>query len=405
MQKKIIRAGIIALALVALISCQPRYQFIPGIPGIYDPSEPGTGASYTVTIVYNQNGVEDKVLTEQKNLAKPVDPTGDENHEFAYWVIDGVKVEESQWGTRLSGDVTLTAVWINIYDVIAEIPEYADCFTAPDNCYEFGQKTNKDLSIDGKGLIKIRKWQDIRTPYNLTLRNIIFESGISIHAENTDNITITVEGCEIHPCLQDELRLDKPTVTSNSGDGLCLGIDTTTNQVADHSNRGKIKIIVRNNHLVGDNNPAAPREGYKALEGNESAIKKSRGNGVSLGNQAGGVPCLSTAEISENTFEGLRGNALQLYRIADGMKVNVSGNKFISWGINADTLGGTKEDYAIRGELYDDTTSKDVIVLIGNSYADSMTVEGTTKDLEKYKVAINYWNGGQNGPYEQSKAE
>ena len=401
MQKKIIRASVILLALVVLAGCQPGYQGILLPPGIFNPSNPGNSVTYTVTIDYN-DGTENRILTDQKTLVKPADPVWDDDHEFAYWTINGVKVEDSQWGSALSGNVTLTAAWISIYDILVEIPGYSDHFSAPNNNYQFGQKTNKELSIDGKDLIKIRKWQDITTPYNLTLKNIIFESGISIHAENTENITITVEGCEIHPCLYEDLKHDKPQRTSNAGDGLCLAIDTTTDQNADHSTRGKVNIVVRDNHLIGDNNPEAPRKNGADID---STVMKSRGNGVSLGNQAGGVPCLSEAEITGNIFEDLRGNALQLYRINDDMKVTVSNNQFISWGINKDTLSGAETDYAIRGELYNDGISADVIILRDNSYATSMTVEGIQKDLSECKVAINYWNGSTSAPYDQSMAE
>ena len=406
MQKKIIRAGIIALALVALISCQPKYQFIPGIPGIYAPSEPGTGASYTVTIVYNQDGVEDEVLTEQRTLAKPVAPTGDENHEFAYWTINNVKVEESQWGTRLSEDVTLTAVWITTYDGLGQIPQISSAIEENDpNGYSYS--FNEAVNFDGEGLVRIRKWQDVYTSENLTLKGITFEKGLSIHAENTsgNDITITVEDCVINACLQEDFKdvTDRPGRIDNSGDGLCLGIDSSSSNKPEDSvnqNRGEVNVVVRNNQLIGDNNPSADRDGYTNLTDLDNNNRnKSRGVGVSLGNQSGGTVHLKDALIEGNTFTGLRAHAIQLYTLTGGTSVEIKENIFESWGINKNTLNYEETDYAIRGDLKAENPGS--VILDGNFYA---TAVNGNFDVSERKVAIDNWNGTKPN-YDQGKAE
>lgn len=156
MQKKIIRASVILLALVVLAGCQPGYQGILLPPGIFNPSNPGTSVTYTVTIDYNDDGTENRILTDRKTLVKPADPVWDDDHEFAYWTINGVKVEDSQWGSALSGNVTLTAAWISIYENLAAIKELSGVIKNTGDGH--GMEAISDISFDGNGLVKIQKW-------------------------------------------------------------------------------------------------------------------------------------------------------------------------------------------------------------------------------------------------------
>ena len=408
MNKKIIRAGIILLALAALISCQPKSIYLPTVPGQIDP---GTETTYTVTVVFGHEGATDEILSDQTVLTKPENPTWDADHEFAYWSIDGVKVEDDQWGTRLQGDVTLTAVWVSVYDGLGNIPQLAGTFESKDE-KSFSYRFNTVVNFDGEGLVKIRKWQDVYTSENLTLQGITFEKGLSIHAENTEgnDITITVEDCVINACNQEDFRdvSDRPGRIDNSGDGLCLGIDSSTSNDPNaevNQNRGEVSVIVKNNQLIGGNNPDAERNGYETLDdldGNNIRGRwKSRGNGVALGLQSGGTVHLKDALIEGNTFTGLLGHAIQLYEISGGTTVNITGNSFESWGINKNNLAHEKDiaDYAIRGDLKDGNLGE--VKLSGNTYAS--TVNGNF-DVSERKVAIERWNGTKPN-YEQSVAE
>ena len=388
--KRLLTMFFIAMMVLLFVACNPESM-----------------ATYTITIDYNLDGVEDKVLTEQSTLEKPADPEGDDAHEFAYWTINNAEVADNQWGTALSNDVTLTAVWINVYMSLADVPELPDSINVSDG---YSYDVNTEIDFDGKNLVKIRNWQDINTSANLTIKGVIFEHGLSIHATNPadTSIAITVEGCEIHPCDQlawkngDET---KPIRTSNSGDGLCLGIDTSfsSNPSADENqDRGDVSVRVFDNKLIGDNNPNAERDGWKALEGNDQA-RRARGNGVSIGNQSGGTVCLAQATIEGNYFEGLRGHAIQLYSIREDSSVTIKDNQFISWGINKNTLAGEKDDYAIRGDLAADNPG--TVSLDNNSYGGSVTAGGITRDLSNYKVAIDRWNQNPDNSYDQSQAK
>ena len=399
MQKKVMMAGIILLSLIALVGCQPKYQFIPMPPGILNPSDNGTESSYTVTINYNQDGVDNIVLPEQNTLTKPTDPTWDEDHEFGFWTVDGVKIEKSDWDSELTGDVMLEANWIMVYDGLEDVPEIAGKIQG--DGIGFASENTTEIDFDGEGLVKIRKWQDMNTHADLTLKNIIFDNGLSIHAKNPSGtaITITLEGCEIHWCNQENFKdtSDRPGRIDNSGDGLCLGIDSAFSskpEDKENENRGDVSIIVRNNHLVGDNNPEADRNGYETLDDIDNPDGrgrwKSRGNGVSLGLQSGGTLFLKSALIEGNTFTGLRGHAIQLYIITNGTTVDIKNNVFESWGINKNNLNRDPkiEDYAIRGDLNAENPGD--VNLSGNTYAD--VVNGNF-DVSNRKVKLDNWNG------------
>ena len=396
MQKRVIRAGIVLLAFAVLTSCQPRYQYYPLLPGVR-PSDPGTGKTYTVTVDYGYEGSEDRILADQSVLAEPVSPDRGEDFEFAYWAINGKKVEDSQWGTALTGNVTLEAVWIAVYDSIQEIPELAEALDAKTSD-GFSFSFVNEAEFDGQGLVKIRNWQDLYTPADLTLKGINFSRGLSIHATNPSgtDITIMIEDCEINACLQEEFKemQKRPGRIDNSGDGLCLAIDSSASSdpsASENQNRGEVDVVVRNNHLTGDNNPSAERNGYVTLDDLDQGRRwKSRGNGVSLGNQSGGTVHLRSAEIDGNTFTGLRGHAVQLYQIASGTNVTISGNNFVSWGINKNNLAKDDGivDYAIRGDLKAGDPGE--VTLEDNTYAE--TVNGGF-DVSERHVAIDNWNG------------
>ena len=211
--------------------------------------------------------------------------------------------------------------------------------------------------------------------------------------------------CLIHACDQktliDEGR-DVRERIDNSGEGLCLAIDTKSEY--DNTSRKGVKIIASGNYLIGDNDPSKDRAGTNGSW--TDTRSKTRGNGISLGNQAGSTINLVSAEISNNTFEGLLGHAIQLYKIENDAKVTISGNDFISWGVNSTTYSTGLEDYAIRGDLDTADVNDDCVVLSNNTYASSMNVEGETPvDLSQYKVAIDYWNAEERTNHDQNDSK
>lgn len=251
----------------------------------------------------------------------------------------------------------------------------------------------------------VKNWQNLDTTGNLTIKNVIFKQGLSIHTYNTEDVTVTIENCIIYACDQSIMIEEKDTLNpwklGNSGNGLCLAIDTASSETAGES----VSLNLSNNKLIGAYDEDGERkDSYVNWEYYETKTNlKSRGNGISLGNQAGNTEHLKSAVISGNTFEGLKGHAIQLYVITTPATVEIKDNVFKSWGINKTSLVEDK-DYAIRGDITAESPEA-TIVLSGNTYASSYaTKSGTSRDLANLKVAIDNWN--QNGSsYDQSKAQ
>ena len=387
MKKSKVMAICVFAVLCLFVSCQPRYLFYPVIPG-----NNNTQTSYTVTLDFNYEGSTSEVLENQTMLIEPEDPNREGDYIFAGWYLNGQPVTE--WGITLTSDVTLTAMWKTVYETIKDVPKLAAYFDGGENdSIKQGFSPNDAIDYDGEGLIAIREWIDLTTAFDFTIKGVEFLDGLSIHTSNTEGeITINVSDCVIHACDQVAIIAEGQSVRNridNSGEGLCLAFDTSSENNTD---RKGVVIVADNNKLIGKNDPTRERKGFGDWTLNEEN-KKGRGNGISLGNQAGSTINLVSATISNNTFEGLQGHAIQLYKIQNGATVSISGNDFISWGVNSTTYSTGLEDYAIRGDLDTADVNDDCVVLSNNTYASSMDVEGETPvDLSQHKAAINYWN-------------
>lgn len=410
MKKTVISIIGIVLILFAITACQPRYIFWPLPDGNQD--EPIANPIYTVTYDYGYEGSTNKVLSNQAYLLKPVDPTREGtdrlSYEFEGWLLNGNIVTDSQWNQPLTGDVILTASWITVADTIDAIPEIKTFFDGNSSQY-FGFSTNEALVYDGQDKVKIKDWTDLKANYDVTIRNVEFMDGLSIRAYNTDQpITITIESCVIHGCDQKALIEETKTVhqlITNSGDGLCLGID------ADPSSAGAA-VICKDNTLLGsipgrEDFETEKESSYKNWEHANGATDamKGRGNGISLGVIAGNSAGITNATISGNTFEGMFNAALQLYTFT--AQIIVENNTFKSWGMNS-TDGNNFGTYAIRGDIPSSSQGdSSLLTLRDNTYASSMPgPNGTPIGLSSYKVAINYWNSeNDNPPYDQSWAK
>ena len=214
-----------------------------------------------------------------------------------------------------------------------------------------GSATTSDVTIDGENKYVVDEWQDIWFGGNLTVKNIVFAKGAAFNAEKTTTErTITIENCTVYYCMQKDL-VDRGVVNSNgdpknfsnTGNGLCLSIDSPNNP---DETVGKINVIIKNCELIGDNNSKATRkDSYSSLSNYNSKTGdlKGRGNGVGLGTSSGSGRFLKSVTIEKCTFEGLRNAALQIYNHFTAA-VTVKDCEFKSWGVNADNEGS-----AIRG--------------------------------------------------------
>lgn len=415
MKRTVISIIGIVLMLFAITACQPRYIFWPLPDGNQD--EPVAKPIYTVTYDYGYEGSTDKVLSNQAYLLKPVDPkregTESLSYEFEGWLLDGSIVTESQWNQPLTGDVTLTASWIMVaetFDAIPAIKAFLSDNTSQSS-QRFGFRTAQALEYDGQDKVRIKDWTDFWALHDVTIKNVEFMNGLSITADADSNITITIESCIIHGCDQKALIDATESVhesITNSGDGLCLNIDTSQDSA-------DVTVFCKGNTLIGSipgrgDFETEKESSYKSWEHYKGSLPyermKGRGNGISLGGIAGNSNKITKATISGNTFEGMFNAALQLYTFT--AQITVEGNTFKSWGMNA-TDADNFGTYAIRGDIAStyEGDKASLLTLKDNTYASYMPgPNGTSINLSSYKVAINYWNSeNDKPPYDQSWAK
>ena len=376
-----------------------------------DDGETAVSNSSTVTLVYDakdSNGdtyeVESVVTTLYNGETYYVDAEL-EGYEVLYITdSDGNTVEEDS--LTVTSDITLTARMGLLVDDITDIPGYSSGLG-----YTTSDTTATAVEIDGGNYYIVEKWQDLWTTGSLTIKNVIFKLGlcISVNPTCTSEITLDIEDNTIYACDQEALIEATSSVYNridNSGDGLCLGIQTST-----AGDGAEVNVTVSGNKLIGDNDATKDRSSYKSWTYVESGSKTDpRGRGVTLGNSSGTSANLGEAVISGNTFFGIRGSDIQLYTIPVDSSVTISGNDFQSWGINKQTQAGTKDDYAIRGELStstddDGNTLTATLTLSGNTYATDWS--DYDRDLSGYKVAVDNWNESDTDStgYDQTKAQ
>ena len=374
--------------------------------------ETAVSNSSTVTLVYdakdsNGNTYDvDSVVTTLYNGETYYVEADLEGYEVLYITdSDGNTVEEDSF--TVTSDITLTARMGLLVDDITDIPGYSSVNLG----YTTSDTTATAVEIDGGNYYIVEKWQDLWTTGSLTIKNVIFKLGlcISVNSTCTSEITLDIEDNTIYACDQEALIAATSSVYNridNSGDGLCLGIQTST-----AGDGAEVNVTVSGNKLIGDNDATKDRSSYKSWSYVESGSRTDpRGRGVTLGNSSGTSANLGEAVISGNTFFGIRGSDIQLYTIPVDSSVTISGNDFQSWGINKQTQAGTKDDYAIRGELStstddDGSTLTATLTLSGNTYATDWS--DYDRDLSGYKVAVDNWNDDSSDStgYDQTKAQ
>ena len=348
----------------------------------------------TVTFTSNGSTIETVTVENGKTVAEPDAPaTDNEKAAFAGWYLNG---KEYDFADAVTSDITLTAYW--------RVPAITDI---PGVKTETNGQTYVIGTIDGSGYI-VSDWQDLWTNKDLTIKNTIFEQGLSVHTANlSDDSTLIIEDCTIYTCDQEKIiaELKKNPNPSfrmdNSGDGLGIGIDTDTSQTEGFT--GSANIIIRNNTIIGANDPAEGNGSYRTQSDALSGTNKTdpRGRGISIGMASGNTKYLKSALIEGNTISGIKCGGVQLFAIEEGTEVTVRNNTFISWGINSVTLKGEKDYYAIRGNM---ANNPGTVKLEGNTYAEESGVTGDTRNLHDYRVAIDGWNSIEGG-YDQSKAQ
>ena len=219
--------------------------------------------------------------------------------------------------------------------------------------FDFGSTnpSTEAVVLDGQGLVTVSDYVDGWFAGDVTIKGVTFMNGVCFTAKNNNTTgTITFEDCTFYACDQSKIDLTSYQYNSlkNSGDGLCLNVDT--------KNSPNLKVVVKGCAFIGENDVTLNRDGWKDIGGENwnaaTAVKnKSRGHAIMInGICGGGNNAQAESVLIEGcTMSGIRGHAIQLYALR--MPVAVENCKINSWGRNAQTAAGTKDDAAIRGDI------------------------------------------------------
>ena len=242
------------------------------------------------------------------------------------------------------------------YDAQAEYPTLTtgktlnDVFA--DTEFNFGSTNpSANVVLDGQGLVTVSDYVDGWFAGDVTIKGVTFLNGVCFTAKNDDTTgTITFEDCTFYACDQSKIDLTSYQYNSlkNSGDGLCLNVDT--------KNSPNLKVVVKDCAFIGENDVTLNRDGWKDIGGENwnaaTAVKyKSRGHAIMINGICGGGNNAQAESVLIDgcTMSGIRGHAIQLYQLR--MPVTIKDCKINSWGRNAQTAAGSKEDAAIRGDI------------------------------------------------------
>ena len=286
----------------------------------------------------------------------------------------------------------------NQYDKDAEYPAITvgttldDVFTGltdkDGNGVDFGVNAPaKDVSVNGQGIATVTGFADAWVAGDVTIKGVKFLNGACFTAKENGTVgTLTLEDCTFYACDQSKIDLAPYAYNSlkNSGDGLCLNVDTKDSP--------NLKVVIKNCRFIGENDPTLNRDGWKDIGGTnwdpDTAVKnKSRGHAVMINGICGGGNN-ATAEsvlIEGCTMDGIRGHAIQLYKLRMG--VTVKDCTINSWGNNAQTAAGTKSDAAIRG---------DIVVGSGNLTVTN-TRFGLNESTSLRHINVDNYSGNTNG--------
>ncbi len=242
------------------------------------------------------------------------------------------------------------------YDEQAEYPTLTTGKTLnevfADTEFNFGSTNpSANVVLDGQGLVTVSDYVDGWFAGDVTIKGVTFMNGVCFTAKNDGTTgTITFEDCTFYACDQSKIDLTSYQYNSlkNSGDGLCLNVDT--------KNSPSLKVVVKDCAFIGENDVTLNRDGWKDIGGENwnaaTAVKnKSRGHAIMInGICGGGSNAQAESVLIEGcTMSGIRGHAIQLYQLR--MPVTIKDCKINSWGRNAQTAAGSKEDAAIRGDI------------------------------------------------------
>ena len=265
--------------------------------------------------------------------------------------------ESDSYGTQYDKDAT--------YPTVTTGKTLNEVFGGANFDFGFTNPSTEAVVLDGQGLVTVSDYVDGWFAGDVTIKGVTFMNGVCFTAKNDGTTgTITFEDCTFYACDQSKIDLTPYLYNplQNSGDGLCLNVDT--------KNSPNLEVVVKGCTFIGEDDTALDRNGWNPVGGQnwnaDTANKwKSRGHAIMINGISGGgnTAQAKSVLIDDCTMSGIRGHAIQLYALR--MPVAVENCKINSWGRNAQTAAGTKDDAAIRGDIADTTNG---ILTLTNNY-------------------------------------
>ena len=154
--------------------------------------------------------------------------------------------------------------------------------------FGFTNPSNDAVVLDGQGLVTVTDYVDGWFAGDVTIKGVTFLNGVCFTAKSDGTTgTITFEDCTFYACDQSKIDLTHYQYNSlkNSGDGLCLNVDT--------ENSPNLKVVVKNCTFIGEDDITLNRDGWKDIGGENwdaaTAVKnKSRGHAIMINGICGG---------------------------------------------------------------------------------------------------------------------
>jgi len=330
--------------------------------------------------------------------------TGD-NVEVAYTIttnevgvitntIDNVPVKPN-YRTNIIGNlltstsdytITLSREWGGSEDVIVAEGSVESILGADVVQYfGYGSTVTDDMVIDGK-YQTITDWVDAWYGGNLTVKNLTFKQGATFSARPNTVGVITFENCTFYACDQTQLKdfavagsnyLSDGRRFDNSGDGMCLDIDTKDCQVA---------VVVKNCSFVGDGGNNVDRNGFYNVDALLNGTRgKARGYGLAINGIAGRGDAESVL-VDGCVFDNIRDNAIQLYTFE--YPITIQNCEINGWGHNSADIAGTHTGAGVRGDMKDagdgTAVSEASLNLVNNYFGEDETATHLHVLVDRY---------------------
>ena len=315
--------------------------------------------------VLNQQNNNPGTITVKGGTFVNYNPANGDDNLGGNFVADGYTVISE---TKANGDVWYTVVAEKKFSTVEEAFSDVD--------FGYGTTSTEPVSIDGKGVTVIEKWADAWVNSDTTIKGVTFKNG-AVFSTKADNVTVTLENCTFYACDQSKLTYNGNNSLTNSGAGMCLNLEKSTNN--------GVKFIVKNCTFIGENNKSLSAEGPRYNgDGTQNGMKK-RGHAIALDAICGGgTGTLDSMLIDGCVIDGVRGNAIQLYgKTGD---ITIKNTKINSWAVNNTGIG-----YAVRGD-FDANGSR--TLSLSNVYFGLDEISGNT---EFGHVKVGAFSGNTDG--------